>query len=126
VHGSLDEAFEHCHKATKLSPRDPLEYFFQFCLAAAYQLNGEHEKAIEAARHSISLNPNNCWSYILYASSCVRLGMMDEAKRAIGQTEKLSKTAVPNIFRCWAEGTLWHIHADPIRMIYSERNTDDG
>ena len=126
VHGLLDEAFRHCHRATTLSPRDPLEYFFQLCLAAAYQLNGEHEKAVEAARHSISLNPNNCWSYVVYASSCVRLGMMEEAKRAISQTEKLSKTAVPNIFRCWSEGTLWHIHADPIRMIYNDPNTDDG
>ncbi len=118
VHGRTEEGMAYCDRAIRLSPRDPMEYFFRFCMAAAHQFHGDHVGAKRAAELSLHLNPNVCWAYTILASSCIRLGELEEAQRAIDKVCSMSSAAIPNLFRAWSEGTLWHRHADPILELY--------
>lgn len=118
VHGRTEEGMAYCDLAIRLSPKDPMEYFFRFCMAAAHQFHGDHVGAKQAAELSLRLNPNVCWAYAILASSNIRLGEIEEAKRAIEKVCSMSSAAIPNLFRAWSEDTLWHLHADPILEVY--------
>ncbi len=118
VNGDPEKGIEYCRQAFRLSPNDPMQYFFQFCLAFALQIQGDHKAARVAAEASLQLNPNICWAYTILASSCVRLGEIDEAKRLIETVTAMSETAVPNLFRAWSDGTNWSVHADPLLKVY--------
>jgi tetratricopeptide (TPR) repeat protein len=54
-------------------------------LAVAYRDSGQYEKAIEAAKKALQLEPNTQFPYIHMAVSFIRLGRDEEARAAAAE-----------------------------------------
>jgi adenylate cyclase len=85
----------HCHRgegaaarhaaenAQRLSPLDPLRYFYAIFAAEAELLCGEHAGAIELARESIRLNRMHLSSYATLAIAQQLAGQHDAARQTV-------------------------------------------
>jgi len=59
-------------------------------LAVAYRDSGRYEKAIEAAKKALQLEPNTQFPYIQIAISYIRLGQEEEARSAAAEILKVN------------------------------------
>ncbi len=75
-------------RAIRLNPIPP-SHFYTF-LAIAYRNTGEHEKAIESAKKSLSGNRDQLMPYLTLAASYVALSRTAEAHRSVKQILRLS------------------------------------
>ena len=77
--GRSEEAIEYARFAVRLTPVYPAE--FPAILANAYHDSGRHENAIEAARASLELRPDDIDPMLILAASLAALNRADEAKQ---------------------------------------------
>jgi adenylate cyclase len=81
--GRAEEAIPYLQNALRLNPLPDVSYFIQ--LAISYRDSGQYEKAIEAAKKALQLEPNTLWPYIHMAISYIRLGREEEARAAAAE-----------------------------------------
>ena len=93
VTGELDKYLETLELWKRTYPRDASP---QNNLAVKYNELGQFEKAVEAAREAIRLNPTAASGYSLLAAAQVGLNRFDEARQTIAQAQaqKLDTTAM--------------------------------
>jgi tetratricopeptide (TPR) repeat protein len=77
VTGEIDKEIEICNLWKQEYPRD---YQAHARLGAAYELFGHFEKAVEAAREALALNPDRAYSYYNLAFDYLALNRFAEAK----------------------------------------------
>jgi DNA-binding SARP family transcriptional activator/tetratricopeptide (TPR) repeat protein len=80
--GDCDAAIERIRHAQKLSPFDPLYYFFEMALAVAYMLRGDHVSAAEASKRAVTLNSGFSSSFKALVASLGHLGHREAAADA--------------------------------------------
>jgi tetratricopeptide (TPR) repeat protein len=83
-----EEAIPYIQKAIRLNPLPPALYFVQ--LAVSYRDSGQYEKAIEAAKKALDLEPNTQWPYFHIAISYIRLGREEEARAAAAEILRIN------------------------------------
>jgi len=81
--GRAEEAIPYIQNAIRLNPLPPANYFVH--LAVPYRDLGQYEKAIEASKKALQLDPNNQFAYIHMTVSYIRLGLTKEAQTAATQ-----------------------------------------
>jgi DNA-binding SARP family transcriptional activator/TolB-like protein len=77
-------AIAQVHHVQKLSPSDPLEYFFEMALALAHLLGGDPASSVQAARRSILLNRGFSSSYKTLLAALGHLGDHEAANDTRG------------------------------------------
>ena len=83
----IELAFKLLNRALRLNPI-PQSYYY-FILAAAYQTNGQHEKAIEVCKKALIANPDQLPPYITLAASYSSLDLADEARKAVEEVLRI-------------------------------------
>ena len=83
--GEGAQAVEHTEHARRLSPLDPLRYFYDSLAATAALSAGRYERAIELAQGSLRLNRTHTSTWRALAIAQVQLGRVDEARKTAGQ-----------------------------------------
>src|SRR5215510_5166138 len=96
VTGELEKYLETLEIWKRTYPRDASPHNN---LAVKYNELGLYDKATEAAREAVRLNPNSASGYSLLAAGLVGLNRLDEAKQVIAQahSQKLETTAMRRV-----------------------------
>ena len=89
--GQYEKTIEFEDKAIRLSPRDPVLYFWYHSKSWAYFGLQQCDQAIEWARRSIAINPNYEWSHGVLAAALALTGHEAEAHDAEQRHIALSK-----------------------------------
>ncbi|MGV8989736.1 MAG: adenylate/guanylate cyclase domain-containing protein [Cypionkella sp.] len=87
--GQFDAAIEHCQRAMRLSPRDPLRFQMDVCVAHAHFTAGRPAEALVWAENAISKRSANPDALIVLVASLARLGREQEAEEAFAHYLKL-------------------------------------
>jgi adenylate cyclase len=111
-------AVEHTQRALKLSPLDPLRYYYDSLAATAALSAGQYERALKLAVHSLRANRTHTSTLRAIAIANWQLGHLDEARRTIAELLRLepsltiagwrkrSPSSEFNIGKLWAEVML--------------------
>jgi eukaryotic-like serine/threonine-protein kinase len=91
VQGDIDKAIETNEIWTRMYPRDPRPFN---SLAAWYQVIGQYEKATDAARAAIRLEPDYYTAYANLATSDLALNRFKEAGEATDQADKVRRDSL--------------------------------
>jgi adenylate cyclase len=85
--GRPEEAIPYIQNAIRLNPFPPASYSAScfIHLAVAYRDSGRYEKAIEAAKKALQLEPDTQFPYIHITVSYIRLGREEEARAAAAE-----------------------------------------
>jgi tetratricopeptide (TPR) repeat protein len=86
--GRAEEAIPYLQSAIRLNPLPPAIYFVH--LAIFYRDSGQYEKAIEASKKALQLDPNNQFAYIHMAVTYIRLGQEKEARAAAAEILRIN------------------------------------
>ena len=105
--GRPDEGIEKIKLALRLSPKDPLEHLFNSYLAHAEFFGGRYEDARRSAERALKASPDLVHALVIHAAACVRSGDRAQAGQTVRRVERLSATAIDNLFRPRTDGTLW-------------------
>jgi adenylate cyclase len=111
--GEGEAAVAAAERALKLSPLDPMRYFFESLAATAALSAGQHEKAIVLAKHSLRLNRTHTSTLRATAIAQVQLGRIDEARAtvqallALEPNLTVSKYLERSPSSAFATGKLW-------------------
>jgi TolB-like protein len=117
--GEGEQAVEHTEQARRLSPLDPLRYFYDSLAATAALSAGLYERAIELARSSLRANRTHTSTLRALAISQVQLGRLDDARKTARELLALEPTLT---VKGWLErspssafetGKMW---SDALRM----------
>jgi adenylate cyclase len=90
--GEGDVAVRSTQKALRLSPLDPMRYFYESLAATAAMSAGQYERAIELARRSLRLNRTHTSTYRALAIAQARLGRLADARRTVAELLRLEPT----------------------------------
>jgi adenylate cyclase len=82
-------AFNNAERAMKLSPLDPIKYFYHSLAATAAVAAGEYDRAIVLAKSSLRLNKTHTSTYRALAIAQSLNGNVDDAKVTISDLLKL-------------------------------------
>jgi len=85
--GRPREAIEFAQYAVRLTPVYPAE--FPAILAAAYHDSGRNDEAVEAARASLQLRPDDIDPLLILAASSIARGQPDEARETAARIRDL-------------------------------------
>jgi TolB-like protein/class 3 adenylate cyclase/tetratricopeptide (TPR) repeat protein len=87
--GEGEAAVESTEHALKLSPLDPLRYFYESLAATAAHSAGRYERAIELAQRSLRANRVHPSTLRALAIAQSQLGRMDDARKTVSELLKL-------------------------------------
>lgn len=87
--GEGDAAVDDTEQAMRLSPLDPMRYYFESLAATAALSAGRHERALQLAEHSRRLNRRHSSTWRVIAISQVNLGRLDDAREAVRELRTL-------------------------------------
>lgn len=90
--GEGERAVEETEYARKLSPLDPLQYYFDSLAATAALSAGRYERAIELARRSLRANRTHTSTLRALAIAQVQLGHIEDARRTVAELLSLEPT----------------------------------
>jgi adenylate cyclase len=112
-----EPAIEAFQRAFRLSPLDPLNFYFTGGIAFAHLSAGRYAEAVEWADRSLNESPRCLWILRVKVVACAHLGRLDEAQellrhvldlqpdlRIAGLKAHPGMTITPEIFKMWAEG----------------------
>ncbi len=85
-------AVEHTERALRLSPLDPLRYFYESLAASAAAAAGEYDRAIELAQRSLRANRMHTSTLRALAIAQSFSGRLDEARRTIDEILAIEPT----------------------------------
>ena len=86
--GRAEEAIPYFQNAIRLNPLPPANVYIH--LAVAYRDSGQYEKAIEACKRALQLEPNTQFAYIHMTISYIRLGREEEARAAAAEILRIN------------------------------------
>jgi TolB-like protein/class 3 adenylate cyclase/Flp pilus assembly protein TadD len=86
--GRFDQAIDPIRRAMRLSPHEPLAFFYWHILALAQYHQRRYEEAAKLARMGIGVRPQHLL-YRVLAACCGQLGRLDEARAALGELRRL-------------------------------------
>lgn len=86
---SGNEAVTAARAAQRLSPLDPLKYYYDSLSATAFLVAGEHVTAIELARQSLRLNRSHASTHRTLTIALELAGQHAEAQAAVGELLRL-------------------------------------
>lgn len=84
--------------ALRLSPLDPMKYFFNSLAATAVLSNGSHARAIELAQHSLRVNRTHASTWRTLALAQSLAGSMDEARSTVAQLRQIEPKLTASTF----------------------------
>jgi adenylate cyclase len=84
-----DDAVSHTERAIKLSPLDPLRYFYDSLAATAALSAQNYDRAVMLAKRSLKANRTHTSTWRALAISLVQLGRTDEARTAVKELQRL-------------------------------------
>lgn len=90
--GEGEEAVESTERALKLSPLDPLRYFYESLGATAALSAGRYERAVDLAQRSLRVNRTNTSTLRALAIAQSLLGNLDAARTALHEVLALDPT----------------------------------
>jgi adenylate cyclase len=90
--GEGDEAVDATERALRLSPLDPLRYFYESLGATAALSAGRYERAVELAQRSLRVNRTNTSTLRALAISQSLLGKIDAARLTVGEVLAIEPT----------------------------------
>ncbi len=79
------EAVRHTRHALRLSPLDPLKYYFDSLAATAELSAGNDARALQLASRSLRLNRTHASTLRVLITSLCRLGRLEDARRHVAQ-----------------------------------------
>jgi adenylate cyclase len=82
-------AIEAARRAIRLSPLDPMRYWFDGALALACVISDRDEEGMESADQALTQNPRAVRVLGLKAITCVRLGRLEEASECVRRFREL-------------------------------------
>ena len=83
------EAVRHTRHALKLSPLDPLKYYFDSLAATAALSARDYARALQLTKRSLRLNSTHTSTLRVMITALCRLGRMDDARRHAEQLLRL-------------------------------------
>ena len=116
-----EESIELVHRAMRLSPRDPVEWFFYDVLAGAYLNLGRYAEGLVAGRRLVALSPSYYWGYLWCAMNAAALGQVEQARDWVRQARQLQ----PSLSLAFVRQALGAMAADVDRR-FSEALTQAG
>ena len=84
--------------ALRLSPLDPMKYFFDSLAATAVLSNGSHARAIELAQRSLRTNRTHASTWRTLALAQSLAGSMDEARQTVAQLRQIEPKLTASTF----------------------------
>lgn len=90
--GEGKPAVKNTQRAIRLSPLDPLRYFYDALAATAAMSAGKYERAIRLAQHSLRANRTHASTYRAMAIAQWQLGLADDARKTVADLLKLEPT----------------------------------
>jgi TolB-like protein/DNA-binding SARP family transcriptional activator len=87
--GNSTDAIGPVDLALRLSPRDPVRYFFQCALALAYFHMGDHATSVQIARQAVAAKPRY-FSMLVLLAGLVRLDLISEAESLAGRAKQIA------------------------------------
>lgn len=87
--GEGSKAIEGSERALKLSPLDPLRYFYYSLAATAANSAEQYDRALDLVTHSLRANRTHTSSLRTLAVAQVKLGQLDQAKNTMAALLKL-------------------------------------
>ncbi|WP_426442401.1 adenylate/guanylate cyclase domain-containing protein [Bradyrhizobium genosp. P] len=90
--GETARAIECAQRALRLSPFDSMNYLSFNALAISYLHSGLNQKARDAARSSVALNPRFSICHLFLAAALVRIGHHEEARSEAREVLTLDPT----------------------------------
>jgi adenylate cyclase len=97
--GQGREAEEASDRALRLSPIDPLRYFFYSLASTAVLANGSWERGVALANESIKANRTHASTWRTLAYALVMLGRTDEANKAVRELLAIEPTYTVSAFK---------------------------
>jgi len=86
------EAVRLTRHALKLSPLDPLQFYFEAHAASALLSTGQYEKALSLAKRSLRLNRTHASTLRVLVTASWNLGLVEQARDYVNQHIKLDPT----------------------------------
>lgn len=105
-------AVDHTQRALKLSPLDPLRYFFDSLSATALDSNGQYEEGILHAMRSLKANRAHTSTLRILTILLVRLGRIEEARKVAAELMQLDKQLTVERYMESNPGALFPIGKD--------------
>lgn len=90
--GAGHEAVQHTERAMRLSPLDPLRYFYESLAASAAVAAGQYDRAIELAQRSLRANRTHTSTLRALAVAQSLSGNMDDARRTVDEIRAIEPT----------------------------------
>ena len=87
--GEGEQAVDGTERALRLSPMDPLRYFYESLAATAAHCAGNYERAIELAQRSLRSNRVHTSTLRSLAVAQSQLGRMEDARKTVAELLKL-------------------------------------
>ena len=87
--GEGKAAVEGTQRALRLSPLDPLRYYYDSLAATAAMSAGQYERAIKLAEHSLRANRTHTSTFRALAISQWLLGRQEDARKTVGELMRL-------------------------------------
>ena len=114
--GNGDDALDASERALRLSPLDPLRYFYDSLAASAAITAGKYERAIELAKRSLKANRTHTSTYRALAIAQSLSNQMDDARSTVQRLLQLepSFTVTQFLARTPARGALASTVADAL------------
>jgi len=107
--GEIAEARLGYARASRLSPRDPMQFFFACCEAFSELIAGDHAAALDAANRVLNVKPGHMDGMVAKAAALVGLGRKPEAHRLIAEAKALFPTLTLDIWQAPSTGgKAWH------------------
>jgi tetratricopeptide (TPR) repeat protein len=87
--GEGKTAMEHTQRALRLSPLDPLRYYYDSLAATAALAAGQYERALKLAEHSLRANRTHTSTLRAIAIANWQLGHLDVARSTVAELLRL-------------------------------------
>ncbi len=100
--GRSEDAIENSQRAIRMSPRDPLNFFFVGGLTAAHYLAGRYVEAVDWARQQVQMRPGSPSGHRILCASLAQAGLIEEARAAM----RLLRQVQPNISVAWIKASV--------------------
>jgi adenylate cyclase len=84
-----EESIALVERAMRLSPHDPIEFFFYDSLGIAYFCAGRYDEGVAASRRLVALRPTYVLGYIYGAMNAAEFGNLSAAREFIGQARAM-------------------------------------
>jgi Flp pilus assembly protein TadD len=91
--GSTGDSVREAEVATRLSPIDPMKYYYDMILASGLSVNGQYERSIDLARRSLRANKHHQPTLRVLLYALHQTGRIEEAR----QTLDLLRAETPNL-----------------------------